>query len=206
LDFPSEARPPAFRYERRAVEDREGSLLAGAIVMKDEDWVIVQQRGSRDESEFPALQWIEQMAKAARDRPREMNSRWVQQFRDVYEAFRKGEECQVDGYPIKNWPAITPAEAKNCARCGIHAVEDIAHANEEVLRQLGLGSRTLQQKARAFLEARATNGAASELANLRSENEALKQLQDEMQGQISELRSQAASPAEPPVSGRRARG
>ncbi|HYC01621.1 MAG TPA: hypothetical protein VEC57_20995 [Candidatus Limnocylindrales bacterium] len=198
MHFPSQALPPAFRFERRAIEDREASIAAGALVMKDEDWVIVQQRGSKDESEFPALQWIAQMERASIDRPREMPSNWVRGFKDVYAAFKKGEDCQVDGYPIKNWPAITPAEAKNCARCGLHAVEDIAHANEEVLRQLGLGSRTLQQKARAFLEARANNGAASELAHLRSENEAQKQLLEEMQAQVSELRAQVSALSEPP--------
>lgn len=190
MHFPSQALPPAFRFERRATEDREASLAAGALVMKDEDWVIVQQRGSKDESEFPALQWISQMERAAIDRPREMPSSWVRGFKDVYAAFKKGEDCQVDGYPLKNWPAITPAEAKNCARCGLHAVEDIAHANEEVLRQLGLGSRTLQQKARAFLEARASNGAAAELANLRDENKSLKELLQEMQGNQATMRAQ----------------
>jgi hypothetical protein len=189
--------PPAFRFERRATEDREASLAAGALVMKDEDWVIVQQRGSKDESEFPAEQWIAQMERAARDRPNDMPGSWVRGFKEVYAAFKKGEELQVDGFPIKNWPAISPAEAKNCTRCGLHSVEDIAHANEDTLRQLGMGSRTLQQKARAFLEARASNGAASELANLRTENEGLKQQQQDMQQQLAELRAQISALSAP---------
>lgn len=206
MHFPSQALPPAFRFERRAIEDRTASIAAGALVMIDQDWVIVQQRGSKDESEFPAEQWIDQMERASRDRPKEMPSNWVRGFKEVYAAFKKGEELQVDGYPIKNWPAITPAEAKNCARLGLHAVEDIAHANEEVLRMLGMGARSLQQKARAFLEARASNGAAAELATLREENKSLKELLQEMQANQATMRAQLDALTADTPAPKRARG
>lgn len=198
LEFAEKARPPAFEFEKRSVEDRQASLEAAergepTPVYKDEDWVIVRQHGSKDGTEFPAKQWLQQMQQASRDRPKDMPPSWVRMFNEIFAAWQKGESRDLPGFALKNWAGITPAEQKNCARIGLHSVEDVAAMTEECMRTFGLGGRTLKQKAEAFLDARRSNGAAQELQSLRSENGAQKELIEEMQAQMAEMRAQINS-------------
>lgn len=210
LDMTTKARPPCFKFEKRAVEDREASRAAEAVIMKDEDWVVVRQLGSKDETEFPAQQWIDQMEKCSRDRPNDMPSSWVRGFKETFAAWKRGEEGQVDGTNIKNWPAATPAEIKNCERVGLRSVEDVAFMNEECMRMLGLGSRILKNKAMAFVEARTDPqvAVAARMDDLRTRNDSLELTVKEQASQLAALRAQvdALSSDQPVTSGKRRAG
>lgn len=52
-----------------------------------------------------------------------------EEYPEPYKLFQKQREGRapgVAGYPLALWPAISPAEFKNCAARGIHTVEQLA--------------------------------------------------------------------------------
>lgn len=187
-------RPPIFRYEMLAVEDRAATQIAndGSIVMKDEAWVFVQQLGSRDEACFPANQWIEQMELESRLRPKQMPSRWVQMFKDTFKAFKNGVAMQVDGTPISLATFLTPAEIMNLKRIGAQAIEDAAAMNDEACRRYGLGGVPVKQKCQDWLKAKDGNKAALEMNQLRQQNQALEEQMKDQQETINDMRAQLA--------------
>lgn len=78
----------------------------------------------------------------------EHRMRWPAQ----YEAFKKGQEPVHDGYPLKEWPPMTPAMVANLASLNVHTVEQLAAVQDGALMNLGTGGRQIRDKARAWLE------------------------------------------------------
>lgn len=187
-------RPPLFRFELVPVEDRAASveLKNGGVVMKDEAWVFVQQLGSRDEAQFPAEQWLEQMEHESRLRPKNMPSRWVQMFKDAYRDFRNGVAAKVNGTSVRHTSIYTPAEVANLLRIGVQAVEDAAAMNDEACRRYGLGGLQVKQKSQDWVKSRQGNQAAQELTQLREQNEALQGQLKAQQESLDEMRAQLA--------------
>jgi hypothetical protein len=188
-----QARPPIFEYFMKPVEDRTASELQHYLVEKDQPWVRVRQLGSNDEMEQPAEQWIEQMERESRLRPKLMPPRWVEMFKDVYQRFLRGEAQQVDGVPIQNVNTLSKSEINNLKRIGIQTAEDGAGMNEECKRRYGMGGEAVKQKCIAWMKSLDANKAAGEITTLKSENEALK-LQVGQQGEkLKELEAMIAA-------------
>jgi hypothetical protein len=187
-------RPPLFRFELLAVEDRAESvrLANGSVSMKDEAWVFVQQLGSRDEAQFPAEQWITQMELESRLRPKQMPPRWVQMFKDAYKDFKAGNAMQVNGTSIRSASFLTPAEIANLIRIGVQAIEDAAALNDEGLRRYGMGGLQVKQKCADWLTTRDSNKTALEMNQLREQNEALKGQMASQQETLDAMQAQLA--------------
>lgn len=103
----------------------------------------------------------------------EHKDRWPRQ----YEAFKKGLEPAVDGYPIEHWAPVTAAQAANFKAVNVPTVEALAAVSDANLHALGIGARQLRDRAKAWLE-QARDGeplakALAELENERAEKLAL---------------------------------
>lgn len=161
------ARPPYVQFEQRPIEDREQTIKAGGIVMKDEDWVVVMQAGSKDTVEKKAVEWLASIEKLAAQGtyPRE----WAQHFKAQYNAFKEGQDVPELGLSVKHWPSVTAAQAANLLAARVRTVEDVAVMNEETINRVGMGSRELKKKAQAYLDSREANKAAEMITALKAE-------------------------------------
>jgi hypothetical protein len=101
-----------------------------------------------------------------------------------YEAFKSGETLTVEGMPLKEWPPLSPAMVANLRAINIVTVEQLSQVDDGRLDNLGMGGRTLREKARLWLE-QASGGAP--LTRLQAENETLKAQQVVLERAVAEL-------------------
>jgi hypothetical protein len=181
-----EDRPAYVRFQRRAMKDATASEKAGRHVDKDVDFVLVTPPYSRDVFEQVATDWLAQMEKEVRNN--RLRRDWFERYQANYERWKKGEEMPLDGTPIKGWAVISPAQMTNLIAINILTVEDLAAANEEGLRRIGMGARELQNKAKSWLaQAKDKGPLTMENASLKAENEALKSRAEKAEAQVKEL-------------------
>ena len=160
-------RPPIVHFEERSVEDRTATLAAGSIQMRAVDYVILSQPGSKDSVEKEALPWLEDLHKN-----KAFDPIWVSRVKEHYKLWKQGHEVTPDGTHIRMWAAVDKGQADTLIGARILTVEDLASANEDSLRRVGIGARALQQKARAWLEAAQKTGkTAEEITLLRAKTE-----------------------------------
>lgn len=181
-----EERPPYVRFERRSVEDKKKSLEAGHYVGKDVDFALITPPYSKDCVEIPVARWFENQQRYV------MNGRtpkaWLDNWKNGYEAYKKGEEIPLNGTPIKTWQAISPAQSKTIVAAGILTVEDLAACNDEGLRRLGMGGRDLISRAKSWVKGSSDIGKlALENSTLLKENEGLKTTIESLEGKVREL-------------------
>lgn len=179
-------RPPWVRFERRAVENKKASREQGHYVGKDMDFALITPAYTTECIEMKVERFFENQERYvhAGRTPRE----WLDHWRKGYEAWKKNEEMPLYGTAIKNWPAISPAQAKLVISTGILTVEDLAGCNHEGLRRLGMGGRDLIDKAKSWVKATEEQGkVAIENAQLTKENEQLKQTVENLEGKVAEL-------------------
>lgn len=186
----SEYRKPFIKFEVRAEEDRTASLMAGAYVHKDVDYIILVPHGSEGKLsvERPYSEWLGEIqgltgevraSGAGADTPLMGGSRfpeeWLRQIKAGYTAWKEGLDMPVEGTPLRNWPAISPAQLKNCLAIHLLSVEELANAADEAVLRLGMGGRSLQQRAKDWLKLNGgeTGKVAAEMEKLRSENSQL---------------------------------
>lgn len=103
-----------------------------------------------------------------------------------YARFKNGlkEEEQAIGTPLKHWPAMTRAMAKEFAAVNVHTVEQLASLSDTAKQAFGMGALEWSRKAQAMLDTAAGGALAEKYA---AENEALKQQLVDMQKQFAEL-------------------
>ena len=173
-------RPPFVVFEQRAVEDRNASLEAGGIVMRDVDFVVVRQVGCKDTFEKEAAEWLADIDRAAAGGS--YPSDWARHFREKYNAFKAGQTEPELGLSVRQWPSLSKAQVENLIAAGVRTVEDVAAMNEPAMQRVGMGARELKSKAKAYLDSREGNKSAeriaaleAELANAKVRNETLEQ-------------------------------
>jgi len=192
---------PNLQFARNPVayKDAEGHTL-----YRDEYFVEVRQRGSKDSVTKNAEEWIADLAHKGHDRSGfDQNaatySEWHQKAKLMFEMFKKGEEVPEEGMSLKAFPAFSPAELLICKAVDIYTLEQLSEANEQAMQRMGPGARALKVKAGKMLE-NYHNGKAAE------ENAALRFSLSELQGKCSELEAtvrqlMAEKPAEAPAAG-----
>lgn len=85
-----------------------------------------------------------------------------------YQASHK-EDDQLIGTPVRDWPAVTRAQAEELKAVGFHSVEQIAGCSDLQLQKLGMSGPGLKMKAIAFLQKSAeTAKPAADAARLAS--------------------------------------
>lgn len=189
LNVEREDRPAYVRFERRPIEDKAASLKAGHVVCKDVDYALVTPPYSKDCVEYKVETWLTNMEQNVRKG--RIPSEWMKQWKEAYKAWKDGQEAPVNGTDVRNWSAVTPAQVKNLVAAGCYTVEDLAAANDQALRYIGMGANELKRKANAYLQASKDIGPVVMMNNaLETENEQLKGTIDSLQKQIENLSRQ----------------
>lgn len=107
-----------------------------------------------------------------------------QRFAKQYNGWLQSGKTPVDGYPLKLWPALTPAQVATLGVMNVHTVEQLANASDIVIQQYGPGGQNLREQAQTYLAA-AKDGAP--LRQLTEENQRLREDLDMMRQQLAEL-------------------
>lgn len=143
-------RPPTVEFKQIAIEDRDASIEAGRRVTRNVNMAFIRQKGGRDEAVKVAEEWIEQIKQQAYSGtyPEE----WAQHFQAKFTAWLAGQELPENGLPIREWPVLSPAEVENLISANVLTVEDLAGLNEEAIANIGMGTRLLRDKARAWMD------------------------------------------------------
>lgn len=150
-------------FELRPIEDRAESIKAGHPVYKDQEIAVITMPGGSlvvDKVITDALLYEWRHGDGRRKPPAPHAAR-------AYEAWKEGREAPLEGTDLKNWPGVTPAQLKTCQGANIRTLEDLASANAEAIKRLGMGGLALVQKAQAYLSSADSNKAAEEISALK---------------------------------------
>jgi len=178
-----EDRPAFIQFERRAVKDNEATLREGRYVSRDEDYVLVTPPYSKDVVEKKVASWFDSVEKNVSNGrvPEKHFSHW----KECYKRWQSGQEAPVDGTSVKDWSSISPAQCQNLINAGCRTIEDLAVANDEAMRRLGMGANDLKNKAKAWLQAAKDHGPLTEeVTLLKNQNKQLKGTIESLQEQI----------------------
>ena len=189
-------RPAIVRFERRTIEDRPASLAAGKYVAKDVDYALITPPYSKDVIPLKIEQWkanLNQDMRAGR-----IPEDWVKAYTESYDKWLNGQEMPPNGSPIRGWGVISPAQQENLIRMNILTIEDLASANDEGKRRIGMGALELVTKAQTWLKQLQSAGAVTqEMASVKSENAQLRASLEALQEQVKKLAAEkpVAQPA-----------
>jgi hypothetical protein len=162
------------RFNLQAVEDRKASERDGRPVFKNVEYVEIHVPG--DKTNIPHRPVTDE------DRSR---------FATTYAAWKRGQGDIQAGQPLKEWPAIRPAEVAMLAHANVHTVEALAALSDENISRIG-PVRHLVARAKDYMEAsRSAAPVAALQAELEKQRQALAILQEELQ----QARAARPSPA-----------
>lgn len=184
-----EDRPSYVVFERQPVEDRDRSLAEGRYMTKDVDFAIITPIGSKDRIPREVSSWLSNMEQQVREE--RMPRQWYQQYKDAYEAWKRGEEVPLNGTPIKGWSLIGPAQQKNILGANVRTVEDLAQANDEALLRIGMGAVELKMQAQTWLKTAKDVGSVvksntvleARITTLERDNKSLRTQNDELRSE-----------------------
>jgi hypothetical protein len=176
-------KPAYVQFELRAVEDRTRSLTEGRYVSRDEIFAIITPAGTKDRIEKVADEWIKSVEEGVKQE--RIPPSWYDAYSAALKRFRESRENPEFGTSVKNWPAISPAQADMLLNCNLRTIEEVAAATEEAVQRIGMGGVAMRQKAQAYLDAARGDGvAAAELESLRQENAELRARDTEREEQF----------------------
>lgn len=165
-------RPAYVRFETRPIEDKAASLEKGHYIARDVDYVLLTPPYSKDVNIFKVEQWFKQLEhdQMAERIPRS----WVENYKQAYQAWKRGQELPLNGTPIKGWGVVSPAQQETLIRMNILTVEDLAKVNDEGIKRIGMGAVDLKHKADAWLSQLSDKGPLTqEIASVKARNREL---------------------------------
>lgn len=184
-----EPKPAYVQFEYRTDEDREASIEAGHYVGKDVIYAIVTPAGTRDRLEKVAEDWIKSVEEGVNQE--RIPSFWLTAYKQKLEDFKNSRETPEDGFPVMDWPVVSPKQVKMLLDINVRTVEDLAAANEETVTRIGMGGRALKQKAIDWLANASGPGKISaELDKLRVQNEELLTRDKEREAEFEKMKRQ----------------
>ena len=161
-------RAPWVDFRTIAEEDRQASIDKGSYVAKDVDYAFITPAGSKDCVEKPVADWFQQLKEQVENG--RFPEEWLRNYQHKYQQWKETGEIPVVGTAVKNWAVASPAQIEMLLKLHVRTVEQLAGANEEVIGRLGMGARSLVDKAKAYVEQQ-----ESGVGKLVEENAALKQ-------------------------------
>jgi len=84
---------------------------------------------------------------------KEVGKEDIERFPNAYAAFKRGAEAPVVGTPVEKMEGIGPSFALKLKSIGIRTVEDLSNCSDQALQDIGMGARSLQEKAKQMLSA-----------------------------------------------------
>ena len=197
-----EDRPAYVRFEALAVEDKPASLKAGHYIAKDVEYALITPPYSKDIFKIKVQQWKDNMRQdVANGR---LPEQWMDMYLNAYKKWKEGQDVPLNGTPIKGWGVISPAQQETLIRMSILTVEDLAAANEEGMRRIGMGALELKNKAKGWLAQLNDKGPLTqEISAVRAENDLLKasvaSLQKQVEGLMEHVKHDTRQTYAPPA-------
>lgn len=152
----------AVTFYMRPIKDERESATQGRPIFRDVPYVKIQMPGDK-------LSAFE--AKVTQEHRLRFPRQWA-----MFEAGHT--EQQIVGTPLREWPPLTAAQVAEMNALSIFTVEQLAGLSDTGLDRLGLHARTLQNKARAFLESAKS---AAPIEHLTAENAQLRERLDALE-------------------------
>lgn len=178
-------RPAYVSFEKRPVEDRDASIAQGKYVCVDVDYAIVTPQGSKDKIERVVSEWFPNLRTQVNEG--RFPGEWLRAYEGIYGDWQKGQAIPETGTPIRTWPVLSPSQVKCIVEANILTVEDLANANESAINSIGMGGRSLVQRAKDYLLAANDTGKLAEKTSaLEAENLTLK---SQLSAQADQLRT-----------------
>lgn len=116
----------------------------------------------------------------------------------AYDHWKKGQEEPVDGTPLAAWAGVNADQADRLKLMHIRTVEDVSALTDADLEKIGMGARSLREKARAFVANKQGSAKIEEaLAARDEENARLKSELAELQETVKALAAQAGMTERP---------
>lgn len=182
----AQERPAYVTFEKLAVEDRAATLTDGQYRTKDVEYVFVTPPGSKDRIPREVSVWLQELDNGVREE--RMDPRTVEQYKQMLELWRRGQELPLFGTPIRGWTVLSPAQQKNVLAANILTVEDLATANGEAMARIGMGAQELRTRAITWLESAKNVGVVSlENEKLSVQNQTLMQQVNALSEQVRNL-------------------
>ena len=188
-------------FELRAKEDREQTIKQGMPIFKDVEFAVITMPGGGLVVDKPITDALLREWKSGDNRRKPPAPHAYR----AYEAWKEGSEIPVSGTDLKNWPGVTPAQLKTCQGATIRTIEDLAAANADTIRKLGMGGVALMEKAKSYLESAGSNRASEEIAAIKVQMESLMSTIEKKDRQIDDLKEQLSDADEPQKRTRRKR-
>jgi len=170
-------------FELRPEEDREETISQGMPVFKDVEFAMITMPGGGLVVDKPINEALLHEWKNG-DNRRKPPSPFAYR---AYEAWKEGREAPVNGTDLKNWPGVTPAQLKTCQNATVRTIEDLAAANADTIRKLGMGGVAMMEKAKAYLASANQNKTSEEVSALMVKLDALSDTVKRKDEQISDL-------------------
>lgn len=165
-----EERPGTITFRLVPVEDKQASLKAGHYVANDVEYVDCRIPFSVDSVTMKVPFFFSEKEREVREG--RFRAEWLEAYRKIYAAWKKGLELPPDGTPIRGWPVISPAQQQNLIAINVLTVEDLAGINDEGMSRLRMGGLDLKNKAKAWLAQRNDKAPLTmEIASLKQDNE-----------------------------------
>ena len=141
--------------------------------------------------EFHMVRWVKKGQPGAEteqrvDRAKRNQIIWST-LKPYYEHWLGGLAEPVTGTPLDVWPAVTKGQVDRLRSLHLRSIEDVAAADEDTMRRIGMGARELKRKAEAWVANKDSNKTAGEIAKLEEENELLRGRMAELEEQIQLL-------------------
>jgi hypothetical protein len=202
-------RPPATRWEVRAVEDRARSIEDGIARYRDVLFVTLIPPGGKDDVSYPADEWIDRLREQMKRQitlgltpadPQYLQLDWYDLFVRQYEAAKAGMDVPVTGTPVSMCMFLTPSEQKACQDAHVRTLEDLASANEQTISKLGWTGRQIKDKAVAALKTQESGKGALQLDAITLK---LQQLEAQLQAKDEEVAALHAALAADRESGKK---
>lgn len=123
-----------------AVRDSVATLEAGHPKFKEVPFIMIMVPGDKTSI-------IRRPVRTGQHRKHDNN-----RFHNEYIAFLQKKDAPVDGFPLKEWAALTKSQCLELEHFGFKTVEHLANITD-TNAQKGMGLITLRDKARLFIEA-----------------------------------------------------
>lgn len=183
-----EERPSYVQFETRTAEDKAASIREGRYIARDFDVALVTPPYSKDCVEYKVEQWLLNIDRNLNEG--RIPEKWAEHWKESYKRWKAGQEIPLSGTPIKGWGVISPAQQANLIAMNCRTVEDLAAANDDGLRRMGMGAVDLRTKARVWLSSMSDHGGVTvKMAALEQENEVLKTTLDALNKQVEALKA-----------------
>lgn len=193
-------RPPYIEFSVEAVALQRRAEDGGGLYYEDRDFVLIMPRGGKDVVKKEVKDWFDVIDMQLR--MERLDPEWHRQYKGAYAQWKAGMEMPVNGTPLVMWPLLTPAEVKMLKELRMQTVEDVAAANEEALKRMGMGARGLKTKAQDWIKASTDTAPLVERLNaLAVSQEAMTKRLADVEEENKALRLAALARAQTPVAG-----